>query len=215
MIDTLTSFLPQNNTRPHTPHTDWKLRTNPERDALAVLQGYVRLQTRDVLSAGLVTRWLAHYPFGGTQPTDSTTSTISRSDRDTQKRSVVALLKKGHTDDDALGEILSALDYDPEGRRQLRRAGLIGSSIEEATSGWVVSEMSAHELGAMEPPPTLGPPPLEVDFGGVREPRPRRRTGRGEESEEEVALRRRRRQAMVIGERGEEIGRGNIYERTD
>lgn len=113
----------------------------------------------------------------------------------------MAQLKKGSTDDEAMGAILSVLDYHPEGRRQLRKYGLLGSESREEGGTWVVSARALAEVG--------------LDGGSVNGEGSALPRERGEESQEEVALRRRRRQAMVISERGEPLSRDSIIESVE
>ena len=104
-------------------------------------------------------------------------------------------------DDEDMGEILGGLDLAPEGRRQLRKYGLIGSAMEEAAGTWIVREGALGSV--ME---------AAARAEGAEEGRRRERR---EESEEEVALRRRRRQAMVISEQGEPLSRESIIESVE
>jgi hypothetical protein len=193
IINVLASFLPENAARPHVPHTDWKFRTQPERDALIILRSFVQGQVdgKRLLDSGLVTGWLGHYPFGG-----KATENMSARQREKYRRMTVNKLKTGVTDDDLLTDIVGFVTNIAEGRRQMRRFGLIGSSMQETSETWVLSE--AMEIDG----------PWRGNRGNGVFPRERdRRT----DSEEEQALRRRRRQAMVIGETGQPLSRENIF----
>ena len=164
------------------------------------------MRTKDLLTAGLVERWLARYPFGGSKLTDLS----EPKEREVAKRHAFAEIKKGHTDDVEMCYILDALDYDAEGRRQLRKHGLIGSAMEEGEMG---TEMWVLRDGVAVPGPGWPFAGRGGNWDGSGEGLNRRE--RREESEEEVALRRRRRQAMVISERGEPLSRDSIIESVE
>ncbi|KAI9741088.1 MAG: hypothetical protein M1834_002801 [Cirrosporium novae-zelandiae] len=158
-----------------------------EREAITVLTRFMGWSVDICLRAGLVKRWLANYPFAGVHGDKS------------RKLEIVNQLKTLKIEDTALGQIISWLHSEsPEGRLQMREAGLIPENDEdgdiymiggEGTSGWG---------------PSSSPPPRHAAPG-----RPRR----DGESREEQSLRRRRREAMVIGEEGQPLGRDNIFQR--
>lgn len=140
----------------------------------------------DAISAGIVSRWLSKYPFGG-----STTDEAIR-------REAVHQLKTFTSDDIPMCEVIVRLDNFAEGRKQLRRYGLIGSAIGENNGNegdtWMVD--GDHTAG-----------------GGMASTAGSRRVR--EESAEEQALRRRRREAMVFSEGGGPLGRENIIQRDE
>lgn len=85
------------------------------------------------------------------------------------------------------------VDYDPEGRKQLRKCGLVGSAMWEDRDDEDVQMLGGHD--------TAG---LSTTTRRVRE-----------ESLEEQALRRRRREAVVISDGGRPLGQRDIFERAD
>lgn len=111
--------------RPHVPDTDWKLRTPAEQHALFALDALCMARLADALAAGLVTEWLAGFPFGGP-------------DADTaRRRAVVRRISAHQTDDERLASIIVVVSCAAEGRKQLRAVGLIGSVTEEKElGGW-------------------------------------------------------------------------------
>lgn len=134
------------------------------------------------LRAGLITRWLAKYPFGGPSASEN------------EKREIVKRIKSNQTDDMDMCEILHMVDYDPEGRKQLRKCGLVGSAMWEDRD-----DEDIHMLGG-------------DDTAGLSSIAGRRIR---EESLEEQALRRRRREAVVISDGGRPLGQRDIFERAD
>ena len=121
--------MPEARRRAHVPDTDWKLRTRAEQDAIFVLDQSISHHIRDALKAGLVERWLAHYPFANSTASHSSSpGRIEQAKHETFNR-----VRLGYTDDTSLGGILRTLYSSPYGRRQLREHKLIGSVIEEVS----------------------------------------------------------------------------------
>ncbi len=153
---------------------------------MIVLCRLLRDNLIDAISAGIVSRWLSKYPFGG-----STTDEAVR-------REAVHQLKTFTSDDILMCEVIVRLDNFAEGRKQLRRCGLIGSAIGESNGDeadtWMVDgdDTAGGNLAS---------------GAGSRRVR--------EESAEEQALRRRRREAMVFSEGGGPLGRENIIQRDE
>ena len=188
LIDCLCNLIPEHSS---TTPTEYKcvtqaLRPQAERTALIILCRLLRDNLIDALSAGIVTRWLSKYPFGG-----STTDEAVR-------REAVHQLKTFTSDDILMCEVIFRLDNFAEGRKQLRRCGLIGSAIGENDGNegdtWMVDGEDTAGGGL-------------VAGAGSRRVR--------EESAEEQALRRRRREAMVFSEGGGPLGRENIIQRDE
>lgn len=152
------------------------LRSPPERHAMIILRILVPNAVGLALNAGIIKRWLAFYPF---MPT---------------KLVAIKNIKEGHTDDSLMQEIISILENNPDSRKQLRIAGLMGSS-------WDESRDDEHPFLH-----THGRPGL-IDL------RPHRRLM--EESPEEQRLRRRRREAMVLSDGAQPLGRENIIQRRN
>ena len=156
---------------------------------------------RVALDAGLVSRWLARYPFGGCDYTLAAPASggaaggasaersgaVWARTREQVARNVRLRLRTEQTDDESLGRIMQWLDGDPEGRRELRKYELLFCGAQVEDDDWVDADLDRAVFGELQ------------------------RRSR-EESEEEAALRRRRRQAMVIGEGGMPISSDNIYE---
>ncbi|MCJ1287383.1 hypothetical protein MMC26_006732 [Xylographa opegraphella] len=167
--------------------TNFEERQTPEKDALYILySGMCSGSIRDAIRAGLVSRWLAKYPFGGPQSSES------------RKVEIVQNLRAGRSEDFMMRRILIAIDSEPEGRKQLRNCHLLGSVIGETPDddddGDVLmiggEEVAGHSTGT-------------VRHQSSRIP---------EESLEEQALRRRRREAMVISDDGAPLGRENMIQ---
>ncbi|RMZ79457.1 hypothetical protein DV738_g3409, partial [Chaetothyriales sp. CBS 135597] len=77
------------------------------------------------LQAGLVSKWLANYPFPCTLP--------EYSGANFKKSDVVSLFEAGayDTDDTLMGGLISLLTRDPRGMKELRNAGLTTSTFRE------------------------------------------------------------------------------------
>ena len=176
LVKLLVSHLDDNRKRVHVPDTDYKLRTSTERDALFILSQLVLMECKEALQAGLVTDWIAKFPFGGPNSTEST------------KREVVQRLKNGHTDDAIFGDILRTISSYPEGKRQLRKYGLIGSASLETLDNEL--ELMSSIIDSVLALP-----------GRVHD-----------ESTDERARRRRRREAMVLNEGSQPVGNDNIIQ---
>ena len=138
------------------------------------------------LGAGIVSRWLANYPFCG--------GSVS----ETRKIEAVQQLKTWNTEDTLMCDILSMIDCAPEGRKELRKHGLVGSAIGETDD----EEGDTLMVGGED---TAG-----FSIGSIARGRRVR-----EESIEEQALRRRRREAMVLSEGGRPLGRDDIIQRDN
>ena len=143
----------------------------------------------EALRAGVVSRWLAIYPFGGYNSSES------------RKREVVHRQKTEDFEDMAMRELLFTLDGYPEGRKQLRNYGLVGSAIGETDDDF------DGDIAMIFGEDTAGATSLQSGTTSGRRVR--------EESMEEQALRRRRREAMVLSEGGRPLGREDIIQRED
>ncbi|KZF25994.1 hypothetical protein L228DRAFT_257502 [Xylona heveae TC161] len=172
------------NLLPHPAPTPANPRSPTERAAMSVLVRLLPQNTSDAIRAGLVKRWLVKYPLGHTEG---------------QKRLAIQQLKTWSTDDFLLSEIICMIDNTPEGRKQMRQAGLMGSAMgedEDVIDTWMIGGED-----------TAG------DAVSISLARSNRRVR--EESAEEQALRRRRREAMVLSEGGRPLGREDIIQRED
>lgn len=185
LLDVLCEFLAVSGERRHSLDTDWKERTQSEKNALFILCSSLRSHVPEALEAGLVTRWLARYPFGGRHASER------------EKQKVVNKLIKGLTDDFLMSEIISAINETPAGREQLSKHGILqgGANAMSHEDIWIEASddddyhdllRDDHHLPSMRP----------------------------EESHEEQALRRRRREAVVVAEAGEPLGQENIFSPT-
>lgn len=76
------------------------------------------------LEAGVVSRWLSRYPFPCLHAPPNA---------DYPRRDVAWLSRNYWSDDPVMGSIIYALECHPEGSKQLRRYGLMGSAITEGT----------------------------------------------------------------------------------
>ncbi|KAJ5457103.1 hypothetical protein N7530_012377 [Penicillium desertorum] len=164
-----------------------KTRPMGEKKALNILNVLLPENIPGALEAGIISRWLCRYPFP---------CAIAEPSR---RRDVVILMKTWWSDDVVMSSIFSSLSSHPDGIKQLRKHGLMGSMIEENdhddeddgdSDVWMVD---ADEAGG--------------SFGRTRS----RRLQEG--SPEEQALRRRRREAMVLNDGGRPIGNDDIIQR--
>ena len=182
------------------------------------------------ISAGLVTRWLANYPFPCTLP--------QFSKYNYKKSDVCGLFSNSRfaVDDPDMNDIIRMVLSSPKGSNQLREVGLKASRITEHIDQTTIrrrrGSLNSYDSG----PPSV--PISEVDsdvrmMGGedtAGEPMtnwtPIERFASSEQvgsphlrpqdhSREEVSLRRRNREAIVVANRGEPLGRDNILRRVD
>jgi hypothetical protein len=161
-------------------------RDEPEKFALQLLWHFAFSETQRALRAGLVSRWLAHYPFGGPNTPES------------RRVKIVTDLRRDRTEDQEMNRILSMLDNEPEGRRQLRKHGLMGSAIGETPYDDEGQDGLLFERGWRALIRSVMP----------HYPLPGSRVH--EESREEQALRRRRREAMVLSDGAGPLGSEDI-----
>ncbi|MCJ1444202.1 MAG: hypothetical protein MMC23_004703 [Stictis urceolatum] len=223
LIDYLASRLPDVRRRPHNP-TDFLDRSEAEQNALICLLHVVKYRISDALVAGLVSSWLGQYPFSGPEASAA------------ERVAMVQRLCIKDTDDLLLAHIVREVVEYPQGRREMRGAGLVRGNFSEDEEVGVVGEYMAEEegdgagvlfrrgSGILDARAREG---LSVSLRGLMESLQRglnrgsggvERLGVGErvreESPEEVALRRRRRMAMVINEGGP-LRQDNIIDGVD
>lgn len=129
------------------------------------------------LKAGVVKRWLAHYPFGRTEA---------------EIHEAVKKLRSYAANDQLLASIIGVLENHPEGRKQMRLAGLTGSSMSETED-----DDNDKMLGVE----------FEVGMESLATRRPR------EDTPEERMIRRRRREAIVVSDGRQPLGRADIIQR--
>jgi hypothetical protein len=157
------------------------------------------------LKAGLVTRWLARYPFPCTLPQYSKLN-FKRSDV-----TDIFVQKAYARDDPPMAELFRELNSSPTACKELRAAGLSTKSsrlIENfpESSGW----------GEWDPESRSGWEEQELETAqeertGMDLPRPRS----ADRSAAEDRLRRRHREAIVVADRGAPITNQNILQRTN
>ena len=188
LVDCLCNFLPsyQEKSWPCNEYTNIKSRTQAEKDALIALGRILPDNMSQALGAGIVSRWLAKYPFCGSSLPEAL------------KIEAVQQLKTWNTEDTLMCDILCKIDCAPDGRKELRKHRLVGSAIGETDD----EEGDTLMIGGED---TAG-----LSYGSVARGRRIR-----EESIEEQALRRRRREAMVLSEGGRPLGRDDIIQREN
>ncbi|KAI9877995.1 MAG: hypothetical protein M1830_002192 [Pleopsidium flavum] len=188
LIDCLCNLIPEHVPTPRTEYrcASQSRRPQAERTALVILCRLLQDNIFDAVRAGIVSRWLSKYPFGG-----STTD-------EARRREVVQQLKTFNSDDALMCEVIVRLDNLAEGRKQLRKCGLTGSAIGE-------NDDREGDIWMVDGDDTAGGGP-GLGAGGRRV---------REESADEQALRRRRREAMVFSEGGGPLGRENIIQRDE
>lgn len=190
------------------------------------------------LSAGLVTRWLAKYPFPCTRPENSWLN-YKRVD-------ITALFnaKAWYNDDVAMASIFGSIKTHPLGAKQLRQAGLsaeparkninlMQAEHDSWNARWDSSmefihaddvdedEDEDHDVRMVNGEDTAGLLPVPDNITLWEEPtgRPTTRAGArlrsAERSQEEEHRRRRRREAVVVAEPGAPLRRENILQREN
>ena len=192
------------------------------------------------LEAGLVTKWLAHYPFPCTLPQFSKynykkvdvctlLASINYADDDPVMSDLIQIIQcgdKGQVHLRAAGLKASAIAEDidtPPPRRRRPRGAMSyddiitpchserANSIADSLAESGDVRMVGGEATAGEPVSNWSP----VSFAQGWEEQPYLRQRWREQSQEEVSLRRRNREAVVVAERGEPLGRENILSRLD
>ena len=81
----------------------------------------MRIDPHEAIGAGLVSRWLRYYPFGGPHKSEE------------RKWLVLSHLRSDHTDDTSLSGIINQLHDFTQGRNQLKKYGLINPAEETTT----------------------------------------------------------------------------------
>lgn len=180
---------------------DYRLRTQPERDALYVLNRIARLDVPRALEAGTISRWLVQYPFGG----------AGASNRE-KKNALTQIIDHGtHFYDThymtSMQFLLSLMSQNISSRKEMVEHGLLDVKYSRFER-WSLTNHVQEDYDVPEAAQMLWPLPRgmsrHIPVGTINRPR--------EESFEEQALRRRRREAMVLGEVGRPIERADIIE---
>ncbi|RDW81779.1 uncharacterized protein DSM5745_05336 [Aspergillus mulundensis] len=167
-------------------------RTRPrfELKAMRTLNILLQENIPAALEAGIISRWLADYPFPCASAEPS------------RRQDVVILMKTWWSDDAAMSNIFNTLSSHPEGAKQLRKHGLMGSMLEENDHDEISDNEGADgesDVWMVDGDDTAGSRPV---LG--RRPR--------ERNPEEQALRRRRREAMVLSDGRRPLGRDDIIQ---
>lgn len=156
--------------------------------AIIILALLLQHDNQCALRAGFA-EWLVNYPFGGDCPVE-------------WKQKIIADITTAHYDDPPMYIIITFAVANDEVRARLLKhdligdvKGLIGPNEDDFGCAWCI-----RSDGTVE---------------SLMNIRLRNAQGFREESIEERALRRRRREAMVLGESGRPIERGDIIERRN
>ncbi|KAJ6033058.1 hypothetical protein N7444_010829 [Penicillium canescens] len=189
LVNCLCNFLSEHLERTSLTNSPILPKTRPmgEKKALSIMNILLPENVPEALEAGIISRWLCKYPFPCAQTDPS------------RRRDVVILMKTWWSDDAVMSSIFSTLSSHPDGIKQLRKYGLMGSMIEENDQDdedddadsdvWMVD---ADEAGG-----TFGRSSRRLQEGTPRE----------------QALRRRRREAMVLSDGGRPLGNDDIIQR--
>lgn len=201
VIDCLCNLLPE----ARNAEKDESYRTQPERDALSVLHQIFPLNPAKALEAGIIHKWLAQYPFGG-----------EHASKPKRKDVLSRILDEAYYEDNDFGstmrKLLRELFEMTTLSKEWEACGLLdaddaGNAHNRVNHGWEQGQLVPRDNVAM---PTSSPAGVGRTRSGFPVGMNNRRR---EESPEEQALRRRRREAMVLGETGRPIQRGDIIER--
>lgn len=184
--------------------------SSAEADALWLLHKLVEIDVIKALNAGLVTKWLARYPFGQSHPDESRARSIWN---------MVVLFEYSDDYERLFLCVLYEMQQYLEARTEMSQHGLWDLSFglapgnHELESQWEsrrhfsplssYSRFPSSSHMSMDDITTLEPSEAQ-NVSTMRD---------HEESIEERALRRRRREAMVLGEEGRPLSREDIIER--
>ncbi|KAL2824525.1 hypothetical protein BDW59DRAFT_147462 [Aspergillus cavernicola] len=193
LVDCLCNFLNEHLEKTSGTISPILPQTRPlgELKALRTLNILLQENTPAALEAGIVSRWLAKYPFPC-----ATTNPSRRQD-------VVILMKTWWSDDAVMSSIFATLSSHPDGAKQLRKHGLMGSMMEENDHDDVSDENDDEDEES-----DVWMVDGEDTAGSSRVPGRRLR----ERDPEEQALRRRRREAMVLSDGRRPIGNDDIIQ---
>lgn len=192
LVNCLCNFLEEHNEETSTTNSPILPKTRPmgELKALQIMNILLPENISSALEAGIVSRWLSKYPFP------------CASSEQSRKQDVVILMKTWWSDDAVMSSIFGTLTTHPDGIKQLRKFGLMGSMIEENDHDDDDDDDDAEgDVWMVDGDETAG---------SIHQPSSRRLQ---EGSAEDQALRRRRREAMVLSEGGRPLGRDDIIQR--
>ncbi|CEO58572.1 hypothetical protein PMG11_03284 [Penicillium brasilianum] len=194
LVDCLCNFLREHTEETSTTNSPILPKTRPigELKALQILNVLLASNVHNALEAGLVSRWLNKYPFP-----------CAAEDSPSRREDVVLLMKTWWTDDVVMSSIFETLTQDPEGSKQLRTHGLMGSIIEEQdhddhTYDDDDGDYTDNDVRMVNGEDTAGP-----DFRAIAR---RMRT-------QDQAQRRMRREAMALSEGGRPWASEDIIQR--
>ncbi|KAL2794077.1 hypothetical protein BJX66DRAFT_208188 [Aspergillus keveii] len=193
LVDCLVNFLDEHDEKTSGTVSPILPQTRPlgEKKALSTLNILLQENTPAALEAGVVSRWLAKYPFpcATTEPS--------------RRQDVVILMKTWWSDDAVMSSIFATLSSHPDGAKQLRKHGLMGSMLEENDHDEVSDENDEDDEES-----DVWMVDGDDTAGSSRVPgrRPHNR------NPEEQALRRRRREAMVLSDGRRPIGHDDIIQ---
>ncbi|PLN82721.1 hypothetical protein BDW42DRAFT_200273 [Aspergillus taichungensis] len=184
IVDCLCFFLEEHVEETSTTVSPILPKTRPlgEKKALSVLNLILQENIPAALEAGVITRWLAHYPFP---------CALSEPSR---RQDVVILMRTWWSDDAVMSAIFNTLSTHPDGAKQLRKYGLMGSMMEENDQ-----DETDSDVWMVDGEDTAGSRHIPTR-------RPRDRTA------EEQVVRRRRREAMVLSDGGRPLGNDDIIQ---
>ena len=197
IVDCLCNLLPE----ARIAEKDPGFRTQPERNALFILHEILGFDVAKALEAGVISRWLAQYPFGGLNASAYK-----------KKKTIMDLLDNGHFYEDSefretMQSILRYMSSIPSLRKEMVEHGLL-----DVTKG---NDITVDvNFSHCEKRPWTDYVQDDWHINRTRGGIPVGTFNRlMEDSFEEQALRRRRREAMVLGEVGRPIERADIIER--
>ncbi|KAF7117230.1 hypothetical protein CNMCM5793_005986 [Aspergillus hiratsukae] len=184
LVDCLCNFLEEHVEETSTTDSPILPKTRPlgEKKALSILNLILQENIPAALEAGVVSRWLSKYPF----PCALT--------KPSRRKDVVILMKTWWSDDTIMSAIFSTLSSHPDGTKQLRKYGLMGSMMEENDPDDEDSDVWMID---------------GEDTAGSRRLSGRRVRGG---TAEEQAVRRRRREAMVLSDGVHPLNNDDIFQ---
>lgn len=205
IVECLVNLLPLHQTGPaicaNNPTASSPLlpRNRPwsETRTLRILGSLLTNQTTALaLSAGLVSKWLKHYPFP-----------CALDENSGRRQQVVELFNTYRAQDDELmASIIKMITSHPEGRKQLRRHDLTGSSVSEA----LLDSRTTEDVLMTDSEDTAGLPSASSS-GPLNNAS--RRPLRPSSDQAERAVRQRRREAAVYSEGDAPLTQDNIFQR--
>ncbi|XHG02750.1 hypothetical protein AWENTII_006088 [Aspergillus wentii] len=187
LVDCLCNFLEEHTEETCDTVSPILPKTRPlgERKALNTINIILPENIPAALEAGIISRWLSKYPFP---------CAMSETSR---RQDVVILMKTWWYDDTVMSSIFGTLSSHPDGAKQLRKHGLMGSVMEENDHD--DEDYAGSDVWMVDGEDTAG----MSQYSGRR---------LQERSPEEQALRRRRREAMVLSDGGRPLGNDDIIQ---